>query len=130
MVVRGDQGHGQDQSESNGDGTVTGIEKPDGGEESGEDRHVARGETAVLSPTMEPVEVVAHLICKPDRCVGPAENVFEKPFQEIGKGNGAAGELEKPCLFVDDPLVSKDEVFTPEKAAAKTDQQEKNIRNV
>lgn len=130
MVVCSYQGHGQDQNESKGDGTVAGIEKPDGGKESGEDRHVARGKTAVLSPPMEPVEVVVHLVCKPDPRVGPSENVLEDPFQEIGKGDGAAGELEKPCLLVVDPLVSEDEVVTPEKTAAKTDQQEEKIRNI
>ena len=130
MVVRADQGDGQDQKKSKGDGTVAGIDKPDGGEESGEDRHVARGETAVDAPAMEPVEVVAHPVFKPDPRVDPSENKLEDPFQEIGQGDGAAGELGKPCLFVDDPPVSEGEVVTPEKAAAKTDQQEENIRNI
>jgi len=129
VVVCDDQRHGQAQQESGRDVTIAGIEKPDGSQESGEDRHVPRRETAVVSPAVEPVEVVAPLVYKPDPRVDPSENQLAEPFQEIGERDGAAGKSGKPRLIVDDPPLSEDEVVAPEKGAANTDQQEKNIRN-
>ena len=98
MVIRGDQGHGQDQQEPARDGTIAGIEKRDSGEESSEDGHVARGEAAVVPSAVEPVKVVARLVCKPDPRVGPPENILAEPFQQIGKGDGATGELKKTVI--------------------------------